>query len=237
MLGASATVGKQLELLLLALDAALYPTLLAAVIILLNQPRRRPLLSAFLAAGLTVSVGVGFALVFALHGAFHHGNHALSSSIDLAVGGLALLLAVALATRADARFAERRRSSRSVPTDVSAQKGEPIMQRLLARESTPLVVLASLALNLPGAAYLVALKDISAAHYETGTTIALVVVFNLIMFVLAEIPLAGLFLNPASTEEAVRRVSRFFSAHGRQIAIVLCLILAVFLIVRGLVSS
>jgi hypothetical protein len=203
------------------------------VIILLNQPRRRPLLSAFLAAGLTVSVGVGLALVFALHGAFHHGNNALSSGMDLTVGGLALLLAVALATRADARFAERRRSRRSAPTDVSARKGEPIMQRLLARESTPLVVLASLALNLPGAAYLVALKDISAAHYKTGTTIALVVVFNLIMFLLAEIPLAGLFLNPAGTEEAVLRVSRWFSAHGRQIAIVLCLILAVFLIVRG----
>jgi len=39
----------ELQLLLLALEAALYPTLLAAVVILLSQPRRRPLLTAYLA--------------------------------------------------------------------------------------------------------------------------------------------------------------------------------------------
>jgi hypothetical protein len=231
-----ATVGAQLQLLLLALDAALYPTLLAVVVILLNQPRRLALLGAYLATGLIVSVGVGLALVFALHGSFHKGNHTLSATVDLTVGGLALLVAVALATRADARFAERRRRS-SVSTATPDQKGEPIMQRLLARGSTPLVVLASMAISLPGAAYLVALKDISAAHHDTGVTIALVVAFNLIMFVLAEVPLVGLIRNPTGTEETVLRVNRWFSEHGRQIAIALSLILAVFLIIRGIAHS
>jgi hypothetical protein len=87
------------------LDAALYPTLLAAVVILLNQPRRPPLLSAYLAGGLTVRLGLGLLSIFGLKGAFHKSNPSLSSTIDLSVGGLALLLAVALATRADMRFA------------------------------------------------------------------------------------------------------------------------------------
>jgi hypothetical protein len=87
------------------LDAALYPTLLAAVVILLNQPRRPPLLSAYLAGGLTVRIGLGLLSIFGLKGAFHKSNPGLSSTIDLSVGGLALLLAVALATRADMRFA------------------------------------------------------------------------------------------------------------------------------------
>jgi hypothetical protein len=81
-----ATAGHPLQLLFLALDAAAYPTLLAAVVILLNQPRRVELLSAYLAAGLIVSVGVGLALVFALEDAVNEGNHTLSPSVDLTVG-------------------------------------------------------------------------------------------------------------------------------------------------------
>jgi hypothetical protein len=114
-----ATAGEQLQLLVLALDAALYPTLLAAVVILLNQPRRVALLSAYLAAGLVVSVGLGLALVFTPEGNFHQGNHTPGSTVDLTVAGLGLLLAVALATRADARFAERRRGKSSQPAGVA----------------------------------------------------------------------------------------------------------------------
>jgi hypothetical protein len=40
-----------LQLLVLSLDAALYPTLLAAVVVLLSQPRRRLLLASCLPAG------------------------------------------------------------------------------------------------------------------------------------------------------------------------------------------
>lgn len=232
-----ATVGTQLQLLLLALDAALYPTLLAAVVILLNQPRRVALLGAYLAGGLLVSIGAGLFVVFALKGAYHGGNPGLSSSIDLVVGGLALLLAVALATRADARFAARRKGKSSEAADPTAQKGEPVMQRILARESTPLVFLAALAMNLPSAAYLVALKDITAAHHSTGATIVLVITFNLVMFILAEVPLIGLIVKPRRTEEAVLRLNGWFSENGRRIAIVLCVILGAFLTVRGIINA
>jgi len=232
-----ATVGAQLQLLVLALDAALYPTLLAAVVILLNQPRRLALLSAYLATGLVVSIGAGLLVIFGLKGAFHGSNTGLSSTIDLAVGGLALLLAVALATRADARFAERRKSGSSEAADPSAQKKEPVMQRILARESRPLVILAALVMNLPSAAYLVALKDITAAHHSTGATIALVVAFNLIMFVFAEVPLIGLIINPQATEGAVLKLSGWFSENSRRIAIVLCVVLGAFLVIRGIINA
>jgi hypothetical protein len=88
----------QLQLLVLALESALYPTLLTAVVILLNQPRRVPLLAAYLGGGLTISVGLGLGLVFVLKssGALHNSRSGLSWSTDLAVGGLALLLAVAI---------------------------------------------------------------------------------------------------------------------------------------------
>jgi hypothetical protein len=229
-----------MQVLLLALDAALYPTLLAAVVILLAQPRRLPLLAAYLCGGLTISIGLGLAVIFVLKdsGALHSSRSGLSWGADLAVGGLALLLAVALATRADARVAQRRRARHPAPpVDADAVGREPWSQRLLARGSVPVVFIAALAINLPGAAYLIALKDIAAAHHPTAIDILLVVAFNLIMFLLAEIPLLGLIFAPEPTNRLVHRVNDWFSANGRQIAVVLCAALGVFLIARGIVHS
>jgi hypothetical protein len=105
------------------------------------------------------------------------------------------------------------------------------------RGSAPVVFIAALAINLPGAAYLVGLKDIAAAHHSTATDIVLVVAFNLIMFLLAEIPLLGLTLAPEPTVALVHRVNAWFSDDGRTIAIVLCSVLGAFLIIRGILTA
>lgn len=97
--------------------------------------------------------------------------------------------------------------------------------------------LAALVMNLPSAAYLVALKDSTAVHHSTGATIVLVVAFNLIMFVLAEVPLIRLIVKPQRTEEAVLRLNGWFSENGRRIAIVLCVVLGAFLIIRGVINA
>jgi Sap, sulfolipid-1-addressing protein len=227
----------QLQLVLLALDAALYPTLLTAVVILLDQPRRLPLLAAYLAGGLTMSIGIGIALVFVLQdaAAFDGDRLELSWLLDLAVGGLALLFAVALATRADARLRERRRATRGAAEHAGTR--EPISQRLLARGSVPVVFVAALALNVPGAAYLIALKDIAVGEHSTTGVIVLVISFNAVMFTLAEVPLVGLIVKPQQTEELVRRMDAWFAANGRRIAVTLCVALGVFLIVRGIVKA
>jgi hypothetical protein len=229
-----------LELLLLALEAALYPTLLAAVVILLSQPRRTSLLSAYLAGGLTISIVLGLGIIAALQASkvVQNSRSGVSWTTDLAVGGLALLLAVALGTRADVRLKERRRAKHPAkPVDPDDVAKEPLSQRLLARGSVPVVFVAAVAINLPGAAYLVALKDIAAAHQPTGTDIVLVVAFSLIMFMLAEIPLLGLIFAPEPTVARVHRLNAWFSANGRTIAVVLCTVLGVFLITRGIINA
>jgi len=231
------------QLLFLALEAALYPTLLAAVVILLSTPHPRRLLGAYLAGGLIVSIGLGIAIVKALEGskAVTSESSGLSWGVDLAIGGLALLLAVALATRTDERVRERRRQHREAAGKVKPpaddDKKEPWSARILARGSTPIVFVAGLVVNVPGAAYLVGLKDIAAGKYSTGEEIALIVGFNLIMFLLAEIPLAGLFIAPERIDALVARFNAWLSLHSRQIAIALCAFLGVFLVVRGIVNS
>jgi hypothetical protein len=230
----------QLQLLVLAVYAALYPTLLACVVILLSQPRRRALLTAYLAGGLTISITLGLGIVAALKGsnAVPKSDSRASWVTDLAAGGLALLLAVALAVHADARFKARHRARHPAkPALPGDEKKEPISQRLLARGSVPIVFIAAVAINLPGVSYLVGLKDIAAAHHSTGADIALVVAFNMIMFLLAEIPLLGLIVAPVPTVARVHRVNGWFSANGRTIAIVICALLGCFLIARGIIVA
>jgi hypothetical protein len=234
-----------MTLLLLAFEAALYPTLLAAVVILLALERPALLLATYLAGGLTISVGLGLAIVLLLDGsnAVQSGKSLLSWTGDLAIGGLMLLAAVALARHADERMRERRRGRRdaaernpAVP-EGAAPNAEPWSQRILTRGSAPIVFLAALLVNVPGAAYLVALKDIAAGNHSTRTDVALILLFNAIMFLLAEIPLVGLLVAPERTGALVARMNVWLREHSRQLAIGVCATLGVFLIVRGLVNA
>ena len=70
-------------------------------------------------------------------------------------------------------------------------------------------------LNLPGPFYLFALADIVEGNYSTVEAIILVVIFNLIMFMLAELPLIGYLINPEQTQDRVERFSGWLENHGR----------------------
>lgn len=231
-----------MSLLVLAFEAALYPTLLAAVVILLSTERPARLIGAYLAGGMTISIGLGTAIVLALDGSTlvdGGSGSVLSWTADLAIGGLALLAAVGLATHADERWRARRRARHGASAEPPAEerKGEPWTQRMLARGSVPLVFLAALFVNVPGAAYLIALKDIAAGDYSTGGAFARILLFNAIMFMLAEIPLAGLLVAPERTGVLVDRMNRWLRDHSRQIAIGICLILGAYLVARGLANA
>jgi len=231
-----------MSLLVLAFEAALYPTLLAAVVILLSTERPARLIAAYLAGGLTISVALGLLIVFALDSSniVTSQTSLLSWTGDLVIGGLAVLLSVALATHADERMRARRaagrRATQAAPPPEQP-KGEPWSERMLARGSVPIVFAAALFVNVPGAAYLIALKDIAAGNHSTGESVLLILLFNAIMFLLAEIPLVGLLVAPERTEALVHRMNRWLHDHSRQLAIVICFVFGTYLIVRGLVRA
>lgn len=228
-----------MQIFVLALYAAVYPALLAAVAILLASPRRTTLLTAFLLAGMIVSVGAGLGIVLLIDGsgAVAHTGSGWSWGTDLAVGVFALVLAAAFATHAPQRVRARRRSRRRTDVADPAEERKPWSHRLLSRGSVPIVIVSAVLLNLPGAIYLVALKDIAAGHHSAAVDAVLVVAFNLIMFALAEIPLIGLLVAPEPTERLVKRATTFLGVHGNKIATGLCLVVGVHLIVRAAVRS
>lgn len=236
-----------MSLLVLAFEAALYPTLLAAVVILLSLERPKRLIAAYLAGGMTISITLGLLIVELLGGTnlVENQQSLLSWTGDLVIGGLAVLLAVALATHADDRMRDRRAARRAAPVPVGATaavvveapNAEPWSQRILARGSVPVVFVAALFVNIPGAAYLVALKDIAAADQSFAADLGQILLFNVIMFLLAEIPLVGLIVAPEKTSALVERMNTWLRDHSRQLAIGICFTLGVYLIVRGLANA
>jgi Sap, sulfolipid-1-addressing protein/Penicillin amidase len=182
------------ELLPLALAAALYPPILAMVVVILARPSPRNLLLAYVLGALLVSIAVGLGIVAALNAgnAVGGSDRTVNPTVDIAAGLGAYFVAWILLTDRDRQLRERRARRRAEKADGR----DPWSRRVLERDSVRLTFLLGVVLNLPGASYLVALKDIAAADQSTTTQVLEIVGFNLIMFVLAEIPLVSYTLRP-----------------------------------------
>jgi hypothetical protein len=222
-----------LELLPMAFASAVYPTLLAVVILILTQPNPRRLLAAYFAGAMLTSLTIGLVIVGGLSsGDVLNGSsgHTINPAWDLVVGLLLLGLLYALLSGRDRRFVERRERKRA---ERAASSKEPWSDRVLARQSIVLTFVVGMALNLPGALYLVALKEIAAADQSTAQDLFQLVTYNVIMFAWAEIPLIGYGIAPERTEALIKRVHDWLGGHLRQIALGICGIAAVYLTIKG----
>ena len=222
-----------LELLPLALGSAVYPTLLAVVLVILTQPNPRRLLGAYLAGAMLTSLTIGLVIVGGLgSGDVLNGSsgRTINPAFDLVVGLLLLGLLYALLTGRDRRFIERRDHKRQ-PRAESGK--EPWSDRVLRRQSIVLTFVVGMALNLPGALYLVALKEIASADQSSAQSVLQLLVYNLIMFAWAEIPLVGYGVAPERTEALITRIHDWLGSHTRQIAIGICAVAALYLTIKG----
>jgi hypothetical protein len=222
-----------INVLVLAAASAISPTILAVVIVILHRPRPRRLLAAYLFGGMLTSIAVGTAIVTSLTelDVLSGSNPAADPAVNFTIGFLALTVAYALYTDRDASLEQRRRERRA-----SRPSRDPWSQRVLNRGTAPIAFAVGVALNLPGAFYLVALKDIAQGQQGTGSQVLAVIVFNLIMFILAEVPLIGYFIAPEATEQKVEALNEWMGSHARQIVIALATTMGVYLVARGVVG-
>ena len=222
-----------LNVLVLAIASGVSPAILAVVIVVLHRPRPRRLLAAYLFGGMLTSIAVGIAIVSSLSGldAFSGSSPAADPIVNFTVGALALIVAYVLATDRDARLEERRRERRA-----GRPARDPWSERVLNRGTAPIAFAVGVVLNLPGAFYLVALKDIAASGHDFGRQVFAIVVFNLIMFILAEAPLLGYSFAPEETQLRVEALNEWMARHARQIVIVVATTIGLYLVARGLLG-
>ena len=215
------------ELFLLALGSAAWPALIAVVLVAARSPDPRKLLGFFYAGAILTTVTLGLAIVALLRrtGVLDHYSRAsVGPGIDLVLGVVALLLGVAVSQR-----------GARAPAEKSARKTS-WWEPLLARGAL-LAFVVGIVLNIvPGVLPFVALKDIADGGYSVAATVALVVGFYLVMFVLVEVPLVLYVFAPARADAAVVGLNAWLDRNGRRTAVCALLGVGVYLIVRGILG-
>ena len=215
-----------------AITAALNPTLLAAVTVMLVLDNPKRLLLGYLLGAMMTSITLGLVIVFALGGSSSGTSTAkdtVNPALDIALGLLILVIAFVVGTGRDRRL--RARSARKKAENVD--KAPPKWQRALSKGSARTTFVVGALLTLPGASYLAGLNDIAKQDLSTTAAVLSVIAFNVIMLALLEVPLLGYTFSPEKTSAAVHRFSAWLSRDGGRIALVVAIALGVALIARG----
>jgi hypothetical protein len=230
-------MGDLVEIFLLSLLAMFNPTLLAAVTLMLLLPNPKRLMLGYLLGAYTASISTGLVIVFALpdSGATSTSKNTLSPAEDVVVGLLLLLVAAVLATDRDRPLRERRERRKSEKQAGSeAGEKEPLPMRLLGRGSPRVAFVVGLLLSFPGVSYLTGLNHIHKLDAAATPTALLVIGFCLIQQLLLEVPLAGYFVAPEKTGEAVQRFRAWLARNGRLAGIIVAAMLGALLLIRGI---
>jgi hypothetical protein len=226
------------HVVLLALAAAVFPTLIACVAIMLSRPEPRRLLVAFYAGGVLASVGAGIVVLNAFkRGASVAGNSSSNPSPGTSVvaGLLALLLGWLMVT--DRGRALLNGWRRRHPLRRRKREGPSWAERRLDRANAAVAFAIGAAINLPGPFYVLALGDIAGGGYSRTAELGLILMFNAVMFVLLEVPLVGYLVRPQRTAEQVARLAVWLNDNGLRVMGALVGAVGVSLVVQGLAAT
>jgi hypothetical protein len=194
------------KIVVLGLGAAFFPALLACVAILVSRPEPHRLILAFYLGGLLMSVTAGLVVLKV----FQDGGGILGSdsggpdgNVSIVVGLVGLFFAWLLASRRGRGLLEDWRARHPRRRPPKPRGGGPSwVERRLDGATIGITFAIGAAINLPGPFYLVALGDIAGGPSPLEQ-VALILLFNAIMFLLLEIPLIGYLIDPGWTERAV----------------------------------
>ena len=197
------------------------------MVIFLGRPSPKRLLSFFLAGALLVSVGIGLAAVTVLDAANLSSStqRTVHAAIDIPLGIVAVVVGAHFLLTAPKPKKEKKDS------------GPSMTQRVLSKDSSWLVFVLGIILDMPGIWYLIGLKDIGLADYGTVEKVLLVLGFNVIMFAFIEVPLIGYLVAPEWTRRKVDGFNGWLHRHGRHLVGYIGFGLGLYLITRGIEAA
>ena len=231
------------SIILLALAAAVYPQLLAVVVIILTRPNPQPLLWACCLASLLVSIGssvVIFAVFQSRGSVAGTSSHRLGPVAYLSVGAVALVLAILIATRRGRarldrdRPALRRGARRRRPGSAAAATTRARAERALSEGSVVVACVVGALLAIPGPFDLVALGRLARSGYGLVTAAGTMAVFALIKFILIELPIAGYTIDRDATAVRVNRFSGWMQTNKFAAVAAIAGVFGIALIGRGI---
>jgi hypothetical protein len=222
------------DIFVLAFTAALNPTLVAASTVMMLLPNPVRLMLGYLLGALLTSITLGLLIISQLEesSAVSTTKNTLSPAATIALGCIALVGAVVLGTDRHLGKADRR----AAREHKKKEKGPPRWQRALGRGSARVTFVVGAMLTLPGASYLAGLSRIDKANYSTPETVLVVIVFNLIMLALLEVPLICFVFAPNWTPRAIERAKAWIGRHSRRFAVTVLTVVGALLVLKGVLE-
>jgi hypothetical protein len=219
-----------LEIVLLAIASMFWPTLITIVVLALRVPHPVRILAWFVLGGLLTTITIGLLLVFTLQdSSFVSGSSRPANPILNIAGGLLALAAALYLTR---------RSKR--PQTEPAQKERKqsgFTQRAVERGGL-VAFIAGVVLNIvPGAFPFVALKDIAQLDVSDASKVAAVVIFYVIMFAFAEVPIVAYLFAPERTTARVNDFNAWLGRNSTRVAVYVLVVVGIYLTVKGVVQA
>jgi hypothetical protein len=225
-------MGDVFEIIALALLAMFFPALLAVVLIALRSSRPQLLLASFFAGGFLAANTVGLVIVFSLQDASvdSTSSNGLDPIFYVVLGILSLIAAWVVRDRQ--LLVKKEPSAEEAGNDGKPDR----LTRALDRGAPYALVAGLLLCAVPGFSALVGLKDIAQLGWSTSATVAMVIVFFLIMFAFIELPLVGFLIAPEQATVKTLAFNSWLDRNANRLATGVLVLVGVLLIVRGVVQ-
>jgi hypothetical protein len=221
------------QLLLLALGSAMFPLLLAIVLVLLTADNPPKLLAGYLIGGYPVSFAWGVLMILVVDKtdlASHTSHKKFGPGVDIVVGILAIVVAVLLERL-------RRKRTQNLDSHVARQgSGNARVDAILDRGSIKWMILLGAILSMPSPFYISAAKDIAQQDPSWSTRIGILIVFNIIVFLLVWVPLVSYLVSPGKTRNAVQGLNLWLQNNLLRVGVLIAIALGIYEIIRGLVD-
>lgn len=231
-------------ILALGLGAAVYPQLLAIVVVILTRPDPKGLLWACYLGAVSVSAGCGVAVLLVFRdrsSVAGSTSHRLGASVYLVVGAITVVAAILLATErgrgllsTNLRWVRPRGRERRSSGSGSVERLKDRAVGTLARGSLVIAAGVGAVLGVPGPFDVLALGRMTRAGYSVIASFGLIIAFNLIKFLLIEVPIISYTVDPNGTAARVDRVSAWLRDNKIAAIAAVVAIIGLVLIERGI---
>ncbi|OMC39120.1 hypothetical protein A5740_27005 [Mycobacterium sp. GA-1841] len=230
--------------LVMAVVAACDPLRIGVVAFMLSRKHPPRLLLPFFLVAFIANVAVGAAVVSGFRNATDNGGQTMSPALELGVAGVALTIAVLSATGMLERLVDKVRSRRAAPVPVGSPptpstipglaKLPAGLQSALRGEAPWAAALLGLINGFPTPYYLAAMAAALTAGVTVAEQMAALVMFNVVAFLAALVPIISFWIAPEATRSAVERIYAWMRIHHRLVVAVIAGAVAVFFFAMGL---
>jgi Sap, sulfolipid-1-addressing protein len=234
--------------LVLSLIAAIDPVRIGIVVLLISRPRPMVSLLAFWLGGMGAGIAAALVLVVYLRdltlsvmrALFSAVNSPAAAHVRVAIGVLVLLIAGLIAARfrvrqhAPVRLTGEQRSVLVLEPDTRNGSSRRSIRRQLEEGSLAVAFIAGVGWATPPVEYLGAIIAILASGTAAAAQVSAAVMFTVVAFTVAEIPLMSYLAMPEKTVAVVLRLHDWLKARRQAILAVFVCTFGVLLVVSGM---